>query len=181
RRILHRGGSGAGRCEYVRRDTSCRTDAARARVGACGPGGAAMNATTPTLEFLRVAQLAKQTTGLTPAADTSTHDTRGLWQLSDADNETICEVSPDGTVVESQVEAPPFGLLDRIRDLRACGCSTRAIHGWFGTPRSVDELMEARVVFNIAMGHMAAMSQPCAAQRSTRQTPPSRPPRTPGA
>jgi len=119
-----------------------------------------MSAATPTLEFLRVAQLAKQTTGLTPAADTSTHDTTGLWQLRDAHNETICEVSPDGTVVEAQVEAPPFGLLDRIRDLRACGYSTRAIHGWFGTPQSVDELMEARVVFNIAMDHMAAMSQP---------------------
>jgi len=137
-----------------------------------------MNAATPTLEFLRVAQLAKQTTGLTPAADTSTHDSSGLWQLRDAHNETICEVSPDGTVVEAQVEAPPFGLLDRIRDLRACGCSTRAIHGWFGTPQSVDELMEARVVFNIAMDHMAAMSQPYAAQRFARETPPSRLPRT---
>ena len=40
-----------------------------------------MNAATPTLEFLRVAQLAKQTTGLTPAADTSTHDSSGLWQF----------------------------------------------------------------------------------------------------
>ena len=115
-----------------------------------------MNAATPTLEFLRVAQLAKQATGLTPAADTSTHDRSGLWQLRDAHNETICEVSPDGTVVEAQVEAPPFGLLDRIRDLRACGYSTRAIHEWFGTPQSVNQLVEARVVFNIAMDHMAA-------------------------
>ena len=119
-----------------------------------------MNAATPTLEFLRVAQLAKQATGLTPAADTSTHDRSGLWQLRDAHNETICEVSPDGTVVEVQVEAPPFGLLDRIRDLRACGYSTRAIHEWFGTPQSVNQLVEARIVFNIAMDHMASTSQP---------------------
>lgn len=119
-----------------------------------------MKAATPTPEFLRVAQLAKQATGLTPAADTSTHDTTGLWQLRDAQNETICEVSPDGTVVEVQVDAPPFGLLDRIRDLRACGYSARAIHGWFGTPRSVDQLVEARVVFDIAMDHMASESQP---------------------
>jgi hypothetical protein len=117
-----------------------------------------MNAATPTPEFLRVAQLAKQATGLTPAADTSTHDTSGLWQLRDAHNENICEVSPDGTVVEVQVEAPPFGLLDRIRDLRAWGYSTRAIHGWFGTPQLVDQLVEARVVFNIAMDHMAGNS-----------------------
>lgn len=116
-----------------------------------------MNAATPTPEFLRVAQLAKQTTGLTPALDTSTHDTSGLWQLRDANNDAICEVSPDGTVVEVEVEAPPFGLLDRIRDLRTCGCSIRAIHGWFGTPQSVDQLAEARVVFNIAMDHMAAI------------------------
>jgi hypothetical protein len=115
-----------------------------------------MNSATPTPEFLRVAELAKQATGLTPAADTSTHDTSGLWQLRDAHNETICEVSPDGTVVEVQIEAPPFGLLDRIRDLRACGYSTRAIRGWFSAPRSVDQLEEARVVFNIAMDHMAA-------------------------
>jgi hypothetical protein len=125
-------------------------------VGATELGGAAMNTATPTLEFLRVAQLAKQATGLTPAADTSTHDTSGLWQLRDAQNETICEVSPDGTVVEVQVEAPPFGLLDRIRDLRACGFSTRAINRWFGTAQSVDQLAEARVIFNIAMDHMAA-------------------------
>jgi hypothetical protein len=117
-----------------------------------------MNAVTPTPEFLRVAQLAKQATGLTPAADTSTHDTSGLWQLRDAHNETFCEVSPDGTVVEVQAEAPPFGLLDRIRDLRAYGYSTRAIHGWFGRPQSVDQLVEARVVFDIAMDHMTAIS-----------------------
>jgi hypothetical protein len=119
-----------------------------------------MKAATPTPEFLRVAQLAKEATGLTPAADKSTHDTSGLWQLRDAHNETICEVSPDGTVVEVQVEAPPFGLLDRIRDLRACGYSTRAIHEWFGTPQSVDQLVEARLVFDIAMDHMTAVSQP---------------------
>ncbi len=119
-----------------------------------------MKAAIPTPEFLRVAQLAKQATGLTPAADTSTHDTTGLWELRDAHNETICEVSPDGTVVEVQVDAPPFGLLDRIRDLRACGYSTRAIHGWFGTPQSVDRLVEARLVFDIAMDHMASTSQP---------------------
>jgi hypothetical protein len=113
-----------------------------------------MNAAPLTPEFLRVAQLAKQATGLTPAADTSTHDTSGLWHLRDAHNETICEVSPDGTIVEAQVEAPPPGLLDRIRDLRACGYSTRAIHGWFGTPQPVDLLAEARVVFNIAMEHI---------------------------
>lgn len=141
-----------------------------------------MNAVTVTPEFLRVAQLAKQATGLTPAADTSTHDAAGLWQLRDAHNQSICEVSPDGTVVEVQVEGPPLGLLDRIRDLRACGCSTRAIHGWFGTPQSVDQLVEARVVFNIAMDHMAAMSQPYPPQRFTPKTPPSSPPRTsPGA
>jgi hypothetical protein len=122
--------------------------------------GAGMKAAIPTPEFLRVAQLAKQATGLTPAADTSTHDTTGLWELRDAHNETICEVSPDGTVVEVQVDAPPFGLLDRIRDLRACGYSTRAIHGWFGTPHSVDRLVEARLVFDIAMDHMASTSQP---------------------
>jgi hypothetical protein len=120
--------------------------------------GAAMKAAIPTPEFLRVAQLAKQATGLTPAADTSTHDTTGRWELRDAHNETICEVSPDGTVVAVQVDAPPFGLLDRIRDLRACGYSTRAIHGWFGTPQSVDQLVEARVVFDIAMDHMASTS-----------------------
>ena len=120
--------------------------------------GAAMKAAIPTPEFLRVAQLAKQATGLTPAADTSTHDTTGLWELRDAHNETICEISPDGTVVAVQVDAPPFGLLDRIRDLRACGYSTRAIHGWFGTPQSVDQLVEARVVFDIAMDHMASTS-----------------------
>jgi len=120
--------------------------------------GAGMNAAIPTPEFLRVAQLAKQATGLTPAADTSTHDTTGLWELRDAHNETICEISPDGTVVAVQVDAPPFGLLDRIRDLRACGYSTRAIHGWFGTPQSVDQLVEARVVFDIAMDHMASTS-----------------------
>jgi hypothetical protein len=119
-----------------------------------------MKAAIPTPEFLRVAQLAKQATGLTPAADTSTHDTTGLWELRDAHNETICEISPDGTVVAVQVDAPPFGLLDRIRDLRACGYSTRAIHGWFGTPQSVDQLVEARVVFDIAMDHMASTSQP---------------------
>ena len=119
-----------------------------------------MKAAMPTPEFLRVAQLAKQATGLTPAADTSTHDTTGLWELRDAHNETICEISPDGTVVAVQVDAPPFGLLDRIRDLRACGYSTRAIHGWFGTPQSVDQLVEARVVFDIAMDHMASTSQP---------------------
>ena len=112
-----------------------------------------MNA-IPTAEFMRIAQLAKQTTGLTPAVGTSTHDSSGLWQLRDANNEAICEVSPDGTVVEVQVEAPPFGLLDRIRDLRTLGCSTRAIHRWFGTPRRVDQLVEARAVFNIAMDHM---------------------------
>jgi hypothetical protein len=117
-----------------------------------------MKAAIPTPEFLRVAQLAKQATGLTPAADTSTHDTTGLWELRDAHNETICEISPDGTVVAVQVDAPPFGLLDRIRDLRACGYSTRAIHGWFGTPQSVDQLVEARVVFDIAMDHMASTS-----------------------
>ena len=122
--------------------------------------GAGMKAAIPTPEFLRVAQLAKQATGLTPAADTSTHDTTGLWELRDAHNETICEISPDGTVVAVQVDAPPFGLLDRIRDLRACGYSTRAIHGWFGTPQSVDQLVEARVVFDIAMDHMASTSQP---------------------
>jgi hypothetical protein len=120
--------------------------------------GAAMKAAIPTPEFLRVAQLAKQATGLTPAADTSTHDTTGLWELRDAHNETICEISPDGTVVAVQVDAPPFGLLDRIRDLRACGYSTRAIHGWFGTPQSVDQLVEARVIFDIAMDHMASTS-----------------------
>jgi hypothetical protein len=114
-----------------------------------------MNAATLTPEFLRVAQLAKQATGLTPAADTSTHDTSGLWQLRDEHNETICEVSPDGTVLEVQIEAPPLGLLDRIRDLRACGYSIRAIHCWFGTPQSVDHLAEARVAFSIAMDHMA--------------------------
>jgi hypothetical protein len=124
---------------------------------ACEAGGA-MNAVTPTPEFLRVAQLAKRATGHTPAADTSTHDTSGLWQLRDAHNETICEVSPDGTVVEVQAEAPPSGLLDRIRDLRAYGCSTRAISGWFGRPQSVDQLAEARVVFDIAMDHMTAIS-----------------------
>jgi hypothetical protein len=140
-----------------------------------------MNAANPTLEFLRVAQLAKQATGLTPAADTSTHDSSGLWQLRDAHNETICEVSPDGTVVEVEVEAPPFGLLDRIRDLRVCGFSTRAIRAWFGTPQPVDPLAEARVIFNIAMDHMGATSQPYSEQRSTRKTPPSMPPRTPGA
>jgi hypothetical protein len=133
-----------------------------------------MNTSTPTLEFLRVAQLAKQATGLTPAADTSTHDTSGLWQLRDAHNETICEVSPDGTVVEVLVEAPPPGLLDRIRDLRACGFSTRAITGWFSsTPQSFDQLAEARVVFDIAMDHMAAMSQPHPEHRLTRKAPPS--------
>jgi hypothetical protein len=133
-----------------------------------------MNAatSTPTAEFLRVAQLAKQATGLTPAAGTSTHDTSGLWQLRDAHNEDICEVSPDGTVVEVQVEAPPFGLLDRIRDMRACGYSTRSIRAWFGIPQPVNELVEARVVFDIAMDHMAGISQPCPAQRFTRQTPP---------
>jgi hypothetical protein len=133
-----------------------------------------MNTSTPTLEFLRVAQLAKQATGLTPAAGTSTHDTSGLWQLRDAHNETICEVSPDGTVVEVLVEAPPPGLLDRIRDLRACGFSMRAITGWFSsTPQSFDELAEARAVFKIAMDHMAAMSQPPPHYRLTRKTPPS--------
>jgi hypothetical protein len=140
-----------------------------------------MNAANRTLEFLRVAQLAKQATGLTPAADTSTHDTSGLWQLRDAHNETICEVSPDGTVVEVQVEAPPFGLLDRIRDLRVCGFSARAIHLWFGTPQPMDPLVEARVVFDIAMDHMGATSQAYSEQRSTRKTPPSRPHQTPGA
>jgi hypothetical protein len=133
-----------------------------------------MNTSTPTLEFLRVAQLAKQATGLTPAADTSTHDTSGLWQLRDAHNETICEVSPDGTVVEVLIEAPPPGLLDRIRDLRACGFSTRAITGWFSsTPQSFDQLAEARVVFSIAMDHMAETAQPHPKQGFTRKTSPS--------
>jgi hypothetical protein len=125
-----------------------------------------------TPEFLRVAQLAKQATGLTPAADTSTHDTSGLWLLRDAHNATICEVSPDGTIVEAQVEAPPPGLLDRIRDLRACGCSSRAILGWFGTPQPVDELAEARVVFNIAMDHMATTSPPFPVDGFMRKAPP---------
>lgn len=137
-----------------------------------------MKAATPTPEFLRVAQLAKQATGVTPAANTSTRDTTGLWQLRDAQNETICEVSPDGTVVELQLDAPPFGLLDRIRDLRACGCSTRAIHGWLGTPQSVDQLVEARVVFNIAMDHVAALSQPFPAQGVAQNSWPGSPPRT---
>ncbi len=133
-----------------------------------------MKAAIPTPEFLRVAQLAKQATGLTPAADTSTHDTTGLWELRDAHNETLCEVSPDGTVVEVRVEAPPSGLLDRIRDLRACGFSRRAIKGWFGsTPQSLDQLSEARVVFDIAMDHMAALSHHPRAQRFRRKSPPS--------
>jgi hypothetical protein len=140
-----------------------------------------MNAANPTLEFLRVAQLAKQATGLTPAADTSTHDTSGLWHLRDAHNETICEVSPDGTVVEVQVEAPPFGLLDRIRDLRVCGFSARAIREWFGTPQPMDPLVEARVVFNIAMDHMGTTPQANSEQRYKPRSRPSRPPRTPGA
>jgi hypothetical protein len=118
--------------------------------------GADVSAAIPTPEFLRVAQLAKQTTGLSAAPETSTHDTSGLWQLRDANNDAICEVSPDGTVVEAEVEAPPFGLLDRIRDLRACGCSTRAIRGWFGMQQSMDPLIEARVVFSIAMDCMDA-------------------------
>jgi hypothetical protein len=126
---------------------------------------------TPTVEFLRVAQLAKQATGLTPAADTSTHDTSGLWQLRDAQNEAICEVSPDGTVVEVQAEAPPFGLLDRIRDLRAWGYSTHAIRGWFGTAQHVDQMAEARVVFDIAMDHMTAVSQPYPDRRYTGKIP----------
>lgn len=158
-----------------------RTDTARAGTSAWEFGSAAMSAANRTLEFLRVADLAKQATGLTAVAETSTHDTSGLWQLRDAHNETICEVSPDGTVVEVQIEAPPLGLLDRIRDLRVCGFSTRAIHEWFGTPKPVDPLVEARVVFDIAMDHMGATSQPYSKQRSTPKTPPSRPPRTPAA
>ena len=117
-----------------------------------------MKAAALTPEFVRVAQLAKEATGLTPAPETSTPDTTGLWHLRDAHNESICEVAPDGTVVELCVEAPPLGLLDRIRDLRACGYSTRAIHAWFGMPKTVDQLAEARRVFSIAVDHMADLA-----------------------
>lgn len=107
---------------------------------------------------MRVAELAKEATGLTPAAATSTRDSSGLWHLRDASDETICEVSPDGAVLEVQSEAPSVGLLDRIRDLRGWGYSICAISGWFGVPQSVDQLAEARVAFKIAMDHLAARS-----------------------
>jgi hypothetical protein len=119
-----------------------------------------MNPGNVTPAFLRVAEIARQTTGLTAAADTSSHDSSGLWLMRDAQNASICEISPDGTVVEAQLDAPPLGLLDRIRDLRACGLSTRAIHNWFGTPQSVDQMVEARVVFKIAMEHLGVETEP---------------------
>jgi hypothetical protein len=63
-------------------------------------------------------------------------------------------------VVELCLEAPPLGLLDRIRDLRASGYSTRAIYAWFGVPKTVDQLAEARRVFSIAVDHMADLAGP---------------------
>jgi hypothetical protein len=84
-------------------------------------------------DFLRAAQLAHEATGLIAVREFSSHHTGGLWHLRDAQNESICEVSAEGAVVELSFEAPP-GLLDRICDLHALGCSGRAIDAWFGKP-----------------------------------------------
>jgi hypothetical protein len=111
-------------------------------------------------DFLRAALLAKEVTGLIAVREFSSHDTAGLWHLRDAQNESICEVSPDGTVVELCPEGPPLALLDRIRDLRSFGLSTRAICAWFGMPKSVDHLSEARAIFDIAMQHLSAPPKP---------------------
>jgi hypothetical protein len=115
-----------------------------------------MNSAVLLRDFLRVALLAKEATGLIAVHRFSSHDATGLWHLRDARNESICEVSPDGTVVERYSEAPPPGLLDRIRDLRAFGFSSLAIYAWFGIPKRVDHLSETRVVFDIAMEHICA-------------------------
>lgn len=124
------------------------------------------NAAALTRDFIRVAQLAKEATGLIAAPENSSHDTSGLWHLRDAQNESICEVAPDGTVVELQAEAPPVGLLDRIRDLRAFGFSACTIQRWFGMSKSVDHLVETRLVFNIAMQQLAGVPEP---SRSVRE------------
>jgi hypothetical protein len=118
-----------------------------------------MNSAALAREFLRVARLAKEVTGFIAVREFSSHDSAGMWHLRDAENESICEVAPDGTVVELCFEAPPPGLLDRIRDLRAFGFAGRAIYGWFGMPVYVDHLTEARLVFDIAMQQISAPSR----------------------
>jgi hypothetical protein len=118
-----------------------------------------MKSTALARDFLRVALLAKEVTGLIAVREFSSHDNAGMWHLRDADNESICEVAPDGTVVELCFEAPPPGLLDRIRDLRAFGFAGRTIYGWFGIPTSVDHLTEARLIFDIAMQQISAPSR----------------------
>jgi hypothetical protein len=115
-----------------------------------------MNSAALTRDFLRVALLAKDATGLIAVRKFSSHDNAGMWHLRDAENESICEVSPDGTVVELCFEAAPPALLDRIRDLRAFGFASRAIYAWFGMPTSVDHLTEARLIFDIAMQQISA-------------------------
>jgi hypothetical protein len=124
------------------------------------------NAAALTHDFIRAARLAKEATGLIAVPANSSHDTTGLWHLRDAENESIREVAPDGTVVELQVEAPPVGLLDRIRDLRAFGFSACTIQRWFGMSKSVDHLAEMRLVFNIAMEQIAGVPEP---SRSARE------------
>lgn len=110
-----------------------------------------MNAAAQTRDFLRVALLAKEATGMIAVRANSTHDGTGLWHLRDAANESICEVAPDGTVVELHAEAALLGLLDRIRDLRHLGIAPGAIYGWFRVPQAEDRLPEAQMVFRIAM------------------------------
>jgi hypothetical protein len=119
-----------------------------------------MNPAALMRDFLWAASLAREATGLTAVREFSSHDA-GVWQLRDAQNESICEVSPEGVVVaQLRCEGAPAGLLDRIGDLRALGFPTRAIYEWFGMPESVAHLTETRVMFEIAMQHYSQAAEP---------------------
>lgn len=109
-------------------------------------------------EFLHVARLVHQATGLAIDAHKSERDGT-VWRCRNVRGDEVaecCPLSGSVSVIEELDILPPTGMLDRIADLRRSGLSSTAIQNWLGgAARARDPLREASLCLRLGVGLMA--------------------------